>query len=300
MLIQSTLPNLLHRGKVRDTYALGADMLLMVTTDRISAFDVVLPNAIPNKGMVLNRMSAFWFQKTAHLAPNHFLSLADAPGVAARFSGQPLLRRLPTEVARRAMIVKRAQRLDLECIVRGYIAGSAWGEYRRQGTVCGKPMPKGLAEGAAFPQPIFTPTTKAETGHDQNMTDQQVLDLVGAELAGKLERASKAVYQFAHDYARQRGIILADTKLEFGLLDGQLILIDELLTPDSSRFWDAAGYQPGQAQPNYDKQFVRDYLLSQDWNQSPPAPALPEDVVAKTSQRYMEAYQRLTGERLDS
>ena len=298
-VLKSNLPNLLHRGKVRDTYALGADMLLMVTTDRISAFDVVLPNAIPNKGMVLNRMSAFWFQKTAPLVPNHFLSLADAPGLAARFSGHALLRRLPPEVARQAMIVKRAQRLDLECIVRGYIAGSAWGEYRRQGTVCGKPMPKGLPEGAAFPQPIFTPTTKAESGHDQNMTDAQVLDLVGAELAGKLEHASKAVYQFAHDYARQRGIILADTKLEFGLLDGQLILIDELLTPDSSRFWDAAGYQPGKSQPNYDKQFVRDYLTSQGWNQSPPAPALPEDVVAKTSQRYVEAYQRLTGERLD-
>jgi len=298
MLIETKLPNLLHRGKVRDTYALGSDLLLMVTTDRISAFDVVLPNAIPHKGAVLNRMSAFWFQKTAHLAPNHFLSLADAPGMAARFSGQPLLRRLPADVARQAMIVKRAQRIDIECIVRGYLAGSAWGEYRRQGTVCGKPMPQGLVEGVAFPEPIFTPTTKAETGHDQNMTDQQVLDMVGAELAGKLEQASKAVYQFAHDYARQRGIILADTKLEFGLLEGQLILIDELLTPDSSRFWDAAGYQPGKSQPNYDKQFVRDYLTSQGWNLAPPAPALPEDVVAKTSQRYLEAYHRLTGERL--
>jgi phosphoribosylaminoimidazole-succinocarboxamide synthase len=297
-VLHTNLPNLLHRGKVRDTYALGDHLLLMVTTDRISAFDVVLPNAIPNKGAVLNRMSAFWFQKTAHLAPNHFLSLADAPSVAAIFGNPPLLRALPPLVARRAMIVKRAQRLDLECIVRGYLAGSAWGEYRRLGTVCGKPMPKGLVEGVAFPQPIFTPTTKAESGHDQNMTDQQVLDLVGAELAGKLEHASKAVYQFAHDYARQRGIILADTKMEFGLLDGQLILIDELLTPDSSRFWDATGYQPGQSQPNYDKQFVRDYLTSLGWDQAPPAPALPEDVVAKTSQRYLEAYQRLTGERL--
>lgn len=298
LVLQTNLPNILHRGKVRDTYALGKDMLLMVATDRISAFDVVLPNGIPNKGAVLNRMSAFWFQKTAHLASNHFLSLADAPDVAARFGDQPLLRHLPGDLARQAMVVKRAQRIDMECIIRGYITGSAWGEYRRQGTVSGKPMPKGLVEGTPFPEPIFTPTTKAETGHDQNMSDQQVVDLVGQELARKLEQASKAVYQFAHDYARRRGIILADTKMEFGLLDGQLILIDELLTPDSSRFWDATGYAPGKSQPNYDKQFVRDYLTGQSWNQEPPAPALPEDVVAKTSQRYLEAYHRLTGERL--
>ncbi|MBM3941852.1 MAG: phosphoribosylaminoimidazolesuccinocarboxamide synthase [SAR202 cluster bacterium] len=298
MLIETNLPNILHRGKVRDTFALGDDLLLMVATDRISAFDVVLPNAIPEKGRVLNRISAFWFEKTAHLTPNHFLALADVPSVASRFGNHPLLRRLPPEVARQAMIVQRARRLDVECIVRGYIAGSAWGEYRRQGTVSGQKMPKGLLEGQAFPEPLFTPTTKAESGHDQNMTHQQVVDLVGQGVARQLEETSKAVYQFAHEYARQRGIVLADTKMEFGLLDGQLILIDELLTPDSSRFWDAAGYEPGKSQPNYDKQFVRDYLLGLGWNQQPPAPALPEDVVARTSQRYLEAYQKLTGERL--
>lgn len=302
LLIETNIPNLelVHRGKVRDTYALGGDLLLMVATDRISAFDVVLPNGIPSKGAVLNRMSAFWFQKTAHLVPNHFVALGDDPDAAvmvpSRFGRHRFV--LLPEIARQAMIVKRAQRIDIECIVRGYITGSAWAEYRRQGTVSGKPMPKGLVEGDKFPMLLFTPTTKAETGHDQNMSEEQVLAMVGAELAGRLGLFSKMVYRFAHDYARERGIILADTKMEFGLVDGRLILIDELLTPDSSRFWDAAGYQPGRSQPNYDKQYVRDYLTSQGWNQEPPAPVLPEDVVAKTSQRYLEAYRLLTGESL--
>lgn len=291
----------LHRGKVRDTYALGDDQLLMVATNRISAFDVVLPNGISNKGVVLNQMSAFWFEKTAHLVPNHFLCLAGRYVVLGR-SARMILNRnlleLPEEVARQAMVVKRAKRIDIECIIRGYITGSAWAEYQRKGTVSGKPMPKGMVEGDAFPRPLFTPTTKAETGHDQNMTRQQVADMVGEELARKLEEVSKMVYRYAHDYARGRGIILADTKMEFGLLGNQLILIDELLTPDSSRFWDAAGYAPGKSQPNYDKQFVRDYLDSIGWNHEPPAPELPEDVVAKTSQRYLEAYHRLTGEQL--
>jgi phosphoribosylaminoimidazole-succinocarboxamide synthase len=298
MLIETGLPNLLHRGKVRDTYRINDRLLLMVATDRISAFDVVLPNGIPNKGLVLNRMSAFWFEKTAHIVPNHLLSLADAPNVASKFGDNGLLANLAPELAQQSMIVRRAERIDIECIVRGYITGSAWSEYRRQGTVWGLPMPEGLQEGMPFPEPLFTPTTKAEEGHDQNMTGQEVIDLVGADLARQLEQVSKAVYSFAHDYAKGRGILLADTKMEFGLLDGQLVLIDELLTPDSSRFWDLEGYQPGRSQPNYDKQFVRDWLTEQGWNQEPPAPALPDDVVARTSERYLEAYYRLTGERL--
>ena len=295
MLIETNLPNLLHRGKVRDTYAIGDDRLLMVATDRISAFDVVLPTGIPDKGLVLNRMSAFWFQKTQHLMPNHFLCLADGEGAATWSDDSGLLATISPEVACRAMIVKRAQRIDIECIVRGYITGSAWAEYRRQGTVSGQAMPTGLVEGDLFPEPLFTPTTKAEEGHDQNMTGRQVVDMVGAGLARRLEEASKTVFRFAHDFARERDVILADTKMEFGLIEGELTLIDELLTPDSSRVWDAAGYNPGQSQPSFDKQFVRDWLTEQGWNQSPPAPGLPPDIVAKTGQRYLEAYQRLTG-----
>jgi phosphoribosylaminoimidazole-succinocarboxamide synthase len=298
MLIETKLPNLLHRGKVRDTYAVDDDILLMVATDRISAFDVVLPSGIPNKGLVLNRISAFWFEKTKHIIPNHLICLADAPEVASQFSDNELLAGLPADLARQSMIVKKAERIDIECIVRGYITGSAWSEYRRQGTVWGQPMPRNLLEGTPFPEPLFTPTTKAEEGHDQNMTEQEVIDMVGPETAQKLEKVSKAVYAFADKYARDQGIILADTKMEFGLLDGQLILIDELLTPDSSRFWDAEGYEPGKSQPNFDKQFVRDWLIQQGWNQEPPAPVLPNEVIAKTSERYLEAYRRLTGERL--
>ena len=297
MLIETQLPNLLYRGKVRDTFLLSDDLLLMVATDRISAFDVVLPTGIPQKGMVLNRMSAFWFEKTRHLAPNHFLALADAPDVASRFGNNSLLADLPPEIARQAMVVQRAQRFDIECIVRGYITGSAWSEYRHQGTVSGRPMPPGLLEGQAFPEPLFTPTTKAEEGHDQNMSEQEVLDLVGSDMARQLEQASRAVYNFARSYAEERHIILADTKMEFGLRDGRLIVIDELLTPDSSRFWDMEQYQPGRSQPNFDKQYVRDWLTAQDWNQEPPSPSLPDEVVAKTSERYLEAFRRITGER---
>jgi phosphoribosylaminoimidazole-succinocarboxamide synthase len=298
MLIETDLPGLLHRGKVRDTHLLGDGRLLMVATDRISAFDVVLPNGIPNKGLVLNRMSAFWFELTRHLVPNHFIALADAPEAAAHIEAGISPAALPPDVAWQAMVVKRAERIDLECIVRGYITGSAWAEYRQLGTVSGKPMPAGLLEGQAFPAPLFTPTTKAEEGHDQNLSDQQVVDMVGSDLAGRLAEVSGVVYGFARDYALEKGIILADTKMEFGLLDGQLILIDELLTPDSSRFWDLTGYQPGRSQPNFDKQFVRDWLAGQGWDREPPAPALPDDVVARTSERYLEAYYRITGQRI--
>ena len=298
MLLETNLPNLLHRGKVRDTYPVDEELLLIVATDRISAFDVVLPDAVSNKGRVLNRISAFWFEKTNHLIPNHFIGLADGPNVKDQYKGSSLMSAISPEIASQSMIVKKAERIDIECIVRGYITGSAWGDYRRSGTVSGKPMPEGLVEGDAFPTPIFTPTTKAEEGHDVNMSDQEVIDMVGVEMAQKLEKASKEVYAFAQEYAKSRRIILADTKMEFGTLNGELILIDVLLTPESSRFRDMDGYGPGKSQPNYDKQFVRDYLTEQGWNQEPPAPQLPEDVISKTTERYMEAYYRITGERL--
>lgn len=295
MIIDTELPGLLYRGKVRDTFDLTGGRLLMVATDRISAFDVVLPSGIEDKGLVLNHISAFWFGLTEHLVPNHLICLADAPEAAALLKLGDLGGDLAPEIARQAMVVKRAERIDIECIVRGYITGSAWSEYRRQGTVSGMPVDQGMVEGQPFPEPLFTPTTKAEEGHDENMSRQEVLDMVGADLARQLEEASKSVYAFARDYAKERGIILADTKMEFGLLDGQLILIDELLTPDSSRFWDASGYSPGKSQPNFDKQFVRDWLDQQCWDHEPPAPELPADVVAKTTERYKEAYHRLTG-----
>lgn len=298
MITETKLTSLLHRGKVRDTYQLDPSRLLMVSTDRISAFDVVLPMGIPEKGRVLNQISAFWFDKTQHLVPNHYIMAADDPRAAADIEARFGLPGLPTEIAQQAMIVKQAERIDIECVVRGYIAGSAWSEYRSQGTVSGKPVPAGLLECQAFPEVLFTPTTKAEEGHDENMTDQEVLDMVGADLAKQLAEASLAVYRFGKDYALARGIILADTKMEFGLLDGDLILIDELLTPDSSRFWDAESYSPGKSQPSFDKQPVRDWLANQDWNKEPPAPPLPDDVVAETSERYLEAYFLLTGERL--
>ncbi|PKB73559.1 MAG: phosphoribosylaminoimidazolesuccinocarboxamide synthase [SAR202 cluster bacterium Io17-Chloro-G7] len=298
MITETHLPSLLHRGKVRDTYQLDQGRLLMVSTDRISAFDVVLPMGIPEKGRVLNQISAFWFQKTQHLVPNHFLMPAEDPMAAADVAARFAPDGLPTEIARQAMIVKQAERIDIECVVRGYIAGSAWSEYRAEGTVSGKPVPSGLLEGQEFPELLFTPTTKAEEGHDENMTDQQVLDMVGADLARQLAEVSIAVYQFGKDYALDRGIILADTKMEFGLIDGQLILIDELLTPDSSRFWEAESYSPGKSQPSFDKQPVRDWLASQDWNREPPAPPLPDEVVTQTSERYLDAYRLLTGEQL--
>lgn len=298
MLTQTDLPGLMHQGKVRDTYHLTKGQMLMVSTDRISAFDIVLPGGIPNKGLVLNRMSAFWFDQTSHLIPNHLIALADAPAAAPLIAASTSLGDLPAALAQQAMVIKQAERIDIECIVRGYITGSAWAEYKKEGTVSGKPMPTGILEGQAFPEPLFTPTTKSEEGHDENMSEQEVIDLVGADLAQRLAEVSIAVYQFAGEYALAKGIILADTKMEFGLVDGQLILIDELLTPDSSRFWDLTGYKPGQSQPNFDKQYTRDWLIAQGWNREPPAPPLPDDIVTKTSERYIEAYYRITGLRL--
>ena len=296
-LTDSGLPNILYRGKVRDTYEVE-DKLLMVATDRISAFDVVLPTGIPGKGKILSLMSAFWFGLTGHLVPNHFIAMAgDAEGLGG-LAGPVEAMAAPMEVLERAMVVKRAERIDIECIVRGYITGSAWSEYKKVGTAGSIPMPSGLRECQEFPEPLFTPTTKAETGHDENMTFQQVQDMVGDEMADTLRDTSIAVYGFAREFAAKRGIIIADTKMEFGIIDEKLHLIDELLTPDSSRFWDAERYEVGRSQPNFDKQFVRDWLVESGWDREPPAPPLPEDVVNRTAERYGQAYQRLTGEKL--
>ena len=289
VLLQTDLPNLLHRGKVRDTYDLGDGRLLMVATDRLSAFDVVLPDGIPDKGAVLTQLSAFWFEKTADVVPNHFIRLAD--GSAA----DNLSFTMPQEFIGRSMIVKKAQRLDAECVVRGYIAGSAWADYEKTGRVFGVRMPPDLRESAAFPEPMFTPTTKVDTGHDEPMTADELMATVGPEAANAVRLRTLAIYKYAVRYATERGIIIADTKLEFGLVDGEAIVIDELLTPDSSRFWPADKYRPGGAQPSYDTQFVRDWLTESGWDREPPAPLLPADIIEKTAERYREAYRRLTG-----
>ena len=288
VLMESPLPNVHHRGKVRDTYDLG-DRLLIVASDRISAFDVVLPDGIPDKGRVLTHLSAFWFEKVDAVVPTHFIRLADgSPGDGLPFA-------LPPELLGRSMIVHKAQRVDIECVVRGYLAGSGWAEYQRSGRVCGVRLPPGLVESQQLPEPIFTPTTKAETGHDEPLTYEQVVEMVGPDVANVLRLRSLAVYRFAWQHAIERGIIIADTKFEFGYRDGELILIDEVLTPDSSRFWPLDQYQPGRGQPSFDKQGVRDWLAGSGWNKEPPAPHLPPTVVAETAERYREAYRRLTG-----
>ncbi|HVV74362.1 MAG TPA: phosphoribosylaminoimidazolesuccinocarboxamide synthase [Verrucomicrobiae bacterium] len=277
-------------GKVRDIFDLG-DSLLFVATDRISAFDCIMPNGIPHKGEVLTQISYFWFAQTEGFQPNHLISRPNDPLPAK-------LQPYSAQVGRRSMIVKKAQPLAIECVVRGYLAGSGWKEYRQSQTVCGIKLPPGLKESSELPEPIFTPATKAETGHDENISFEQAATIVGQDVAAKARDASLRIYNFARDYARKRGIIIADTKFEFGLLNGELILIDEVLTPDSSRFWPADQYQPGKGQPSFDKQFVRDYLETLDWNKTPPAPNLPADVVAKTEAKYLDAYERLTGKRL--
>ena len=292
ILLQTDLPQPVHRGKVRDTYDLGDGRLLMVATDRISAFDVVLPDGIPDKGAVLTQLSAFWFEKTAEVVPNHFIRLADgSPADNLPFP-------LPQSFIGRSMIVKKAQRLDAECVVRGYITGSAWADYQKSGRVFDLRMPAGMKESEAFPEPIFTPTTKAETGHDEPMTFDELVATIGAEAANAVRLRTLAVYKYAVNYAAERGIIIADTKLEFGIVDGEPIVIDELLTPDSSRFWPADKYSVGAAQPSFDKQFVRDYLTESGWNREPPAPSLPPEILERTSDRYREAYRLLTGKDL--
>lgn len=296
-LTDSGMANILYRGKVRDTYEVE-DKLLMVATDRISAFDAVLPTGIPGKGKILSLMSAFWFGITEKLVPNHYIAMAgDASGLGG-LAGAVEAMNVPQEVLDRAMVVKKAERIDIECIVRGHITGSAWSEYKRQGTAGTLPMPAGLQESQVFPEPLFTPTTKAEEGHDENMTYQQVQDMVGNEMADLLRDTSIAVYSYAREFAAERGIIIADTKMEFGMIDGKLHLIDELLTPDSSRFWDADDFVVGKSQKSFDKQYVRDWLVESGWDREPPAPPLPDEVANRTAERYEQAYSRLTGKKL--
>ena len=292
VLLETNLPNLYARGKVRDTYDLGDGRLLMVATDRISAFDVVLPNGVPNKGAVLTQLSAFWFEKTAGVLPNHFLRLI------SNCDNADLPFPCPQEIAGRSMVIKKAQRLDIECVARGYLSGSGWVDYQKTGSVCGIPLPKGLRESEELPEPIFTPSTKAASGHDLNISFEEVGGIVGTDTAARLRDSTLAIYRFAAGYARQRGIIIADTKMELGWRDGELILIDELLTPDSSRFWAVDTYEPGKPQPSFDKQPVRDWLIASGWNREPPPPVLPEEVVEDSSRRYLEAFRRLTGHEL--
>jgi phosphoribosylaminoimidazole-succinocarboxamide synthase len=291
-LLKIDLPGIpkVKSGKVREIFDLE-DSLLMVATDRISAFDVIMPNGIPRKGEVLTQISFFWFDRFASFQPNHLLAPADG-SLPAR------LQTFAAQLTRRSMIVKKAKPLPIECVVRGYLAGSGWKEYQKSQTVCGIKLPPGLKESSELPEPIFTPATKAETGHDENISFEQAAQITGTKLTEQARDASLKLYTQARNYARDRGIIIADTKFEFGQVNGQLILIDEVLTPDSSRFWPADQYQPGRSQPSFDKQFVRDYLETLDWNKTPPAPALPKDVVAKTQQKYQEAYERLTGRQL--
>jgi len=291
-VLKLDLPGLtkVRSGKVREVFDLG-DRFLLVASDRLSAFDVILPNGIPRKGEVLTQLSHFWFAKFASLVPNHLLAGADEPLPAN-------LQPFAAQLARRSMLVKKAKPLAIECIVRGYLSGSGWKEYKKSQTVCGLALPVGLTESAELPEPIFTPSTKAEAGHDENIPFTEAVKIVGEELATQARDLSLKIYRAGRDYARERGIIIADTKFEFGLFEGKLILIDEVLTPDSSRFWPADQYASGQGQPSFDKQFVRDYLETLTWDKTPPGPVLPPEVIAKTSAKYLEAYERLTGRAL--
>jgi phosphoribosylaminoimidazole-succinocarboxamide synthase len=291
-LLNLELPGIkkVKSGKVREIFDLGKNFLF-VASDRISAFDVIMPTGIPRKGEVLTQISYFWFDQTKNIVPNHLAAGANDP--------------LPTElkpyaaqVQRRSMIVKKTQPLAIECVVRGYLCGSGWKDYQKTGSVCGITLPAGLKDSSRLPEPIFTPATKAETGHDENISFEEACKSTGKEIAEKARDLSLQIYKFAVDYALKRGIIIADTKFEFGLENGQLILIDEVLTPDSSRFWPADKYQEGRSQPSFDKQFVRDYLETLTWNKQAPGPVLPADVVAKTTEKYLEAYRKLTGKEL--
>jgi phosphoribosylaminoimidazole-succinocarboxamide synthase len=290
-VVSTTLTNLnlLRRGKVRDVYEVNNDELLIVATDRISAFDCVLPTPIARKGEVLTALSSFWFGKLDHIVPNHLLTtdLGEMPAA---------VREQPTGLNGRSMLVRRTDVFPVECVVRGYLVGSGWKDYLRTREVCGHRLPTGLRESDELKEPIFTPATKAETGHDENISEMAMADLIGEETTTRLREISLSLYNEARDYAREKGIIIADTKFEFGKAsDGAIILIDEALTPDSSRFWPANSYEAGKSQPSFDKQFVRDYLEALDWDKTPPAPPLPPEVANATSQRYLEAYKLLVG-----
>ena len=280
------------RGKVRDIYDLSPDSLLLVTTDRISAYDVIMPDPIPLKGVILNQITLFWMDMFRDMVPNHLIAsdVADYPAPLAPYAD---------DLAGRSVVAKKAKPLPIECIVRGFITGSGLKDYQATGSVCGHALPAGLVESQILPEPLFTPSTKADLGaHDENITLDTAKEMLGSALFAKVEATSLAMYAKARDYARERGIIIADTKFEFGLIDGELILIDEVLTPDSSRFWPAEGYAAGKSQPSYDKQYLRDWLVSIGFNKQPPAPNLPQDVIAKTQEKYLAAYELLTGKKL--
>ncbi|HJQ25622.1 MAG TPA: phosphoribosylaminoimidazolesuccinocarboxamide synthase [Blastocatellia bacterium] len=288
-ITETSIPGLtlFRRGKVRDVYAVE-DRLLIVATDRLSAFDVVLPNPIPMKGVVLTQLSLFWFDYLKAVVANHLITarVEDYPAPLAGYGEQ---------LAGRSMLVHRAEVFPVECVARGYLSGSGWKDYQQSGAVCGIQLPAGLRESDRLPEPIFTPATKAEAGHDLNISEREVADLIGEEATARLKRLTLDIYARASEYAAARGIIIADTKFEFGVKDGEIILVDEALTPDSSRFWPADAYAPGRSQPSFDKQFVRDYLETLDWNKQPPGPVLPDEVVARTRDKYREAYRLLTG-----
>ena len=291
-LMEIELPGIerVKSGKVREVFDLG-DCFLFVASDRISAFDVIMPNGIPRKGEALTRLSHFWFDRTESLVANHRLAGPEdpLPDAAAPFADQ---------LNGRTMVVKKCQPLAIECVVRGYLAGSGWKEYRQSQSVCGIALPEGLRESSELPEPIFTPATKAEEGHDENISFAQASKIVGDDIAEQARDLSMQIYSSAREFAREKGIIIADTKFEFGLLDGELILIDEVLTSDSSRFWPADDYEPGRSQKSFDKQFVRDYLETLDWDKTPPGPELPAEIIAKTQAKYFEAYERLSGEKM--
>jgi phosphoribosylaminoimidazole-succinocarboxamide synthase len=292
-LLQSTVPDLklLKRGKVRDLYAIDDDRLLIVATDRISAFDCILPTAIARKGEVLTSLSKFWFDKLVDVVSHHLITIdpAEMPESVQQAKG----------LSGRSMLVRRTEVFPVECVVRGYLVGSGWKDYLRTGAVCGHKLPQDLLESAELPEPLFTPSTKAEEGHDENITEEQVRKMIGADTADYLRETSLRLYKEARSYARSRGIIIADTKFEFGRdQNGEIILVDEALTPDSSRFWPAESYCPGKSQPSFDKQFVRDYLETLTWDKQPPAPPLPPEIATATTNRYLEAYRLLTGEEL--
>ena len=297
-IYNSNLPNITHEGKVRDTYELNDELLLMVVTDRISAFDVVMDTAIPRKGEVLAKMSEFWFKKTKHIIPNHFIGLASDNKTFELISDFPIAKHLDEGLRKRSMIVKKAKRIDIECIVRGYITGSAWSEYKKTKTVNKMPIPQDLVEAAEFPEFIFTPSTKAEVGHDEPLSPNETKELIGEDLYDQVKSKSIEIYTYANEYSRSKGMILADTKFEFGFIDNELSLIDEALTPDSSRFWSINDYKPGKSPLPYDKQYLRNWLLTQNWNKKPPPPQMPKDVLDKTIEKYIDCLETVTGIKL--
>jgi phosphoribosylaminoimidazole-succinocarboxamide synthase len=294
-VIETSLPGLplVARGKVRDVYAVGADKLLLIATDRISAFDCILGSPIPGKGVILTQISLFWFDFLRDLTPHHLITAEVDEYPAA-------LHPYRDQLEGRSMLVHRAKMVDIECVARGYLAGSGWKEYKQSQSICGISLPAALLESGRLPEPVFTPATKAQTGHDENISFERTCELIGADLARRLRDLTLAIYSTASAYALTRGILLADTKFEFGFLGDRLVLADEVLTPDSSRFWPADAYRPGGPQPSFDKQFVRDYLETLDWDKRPPAPELPAEIVRKTQEKYLEAYSRLTGRSLIS